>query len=78
VAASVRAKLKFLRNLGNFENVEVGLEIEDEQRPDETFQQAFDRVWNKVEQQVEAKVREIDEESGRVNVTKGTYGYNKG
>lgn len=76
--ATVRAKLKFLRNLGNFENVEVGLEIEDEQRPGESFQEALDRVYNKVEQTVEAKVKEIDEESGRVNVTKGTYGYNKG
>lgn len=74
----VRAKLKFLRNLGNFENVEVGLEIEDEQRPDETFQQTIDRVWGKVEQTVESKVKEIDEESGRVNVVKGTYGHNKG
>jgi hypothetical protein len=76
--AAVRAKLHFLRNLGNFENVEVGLEIEDEQRPGESFQEALDRVWNKVEQTVEAKVKEIDEESGRVNVTRGTYGHNKG
>ena len=58
----VKVELHFTRNLGNFENIKVGLAIEDFVREGETTSQATDRVYEFVENKLMEKVLEIEEE----------------
>lgn len=64
MATSVRASVFYTRNLGNFENVKVGYEIEtDEFRPGETIDQLKNRLKAKANKWVEEDIKEIDEDA---------------
>lgn len=52
--------LKFVRNLGNYENIHVDLGVEDYVRQNETVVDAMDRVYNFVEEQLIRRVQEIE------------------
>lgn len=52
--------LKFVRNLGNYENIHVDLGVEDYVRGDETVSEAMDRVYTFVEEQLVRRVQEIE------------------
>ena len=56
----VKVGLKFVRNLGNYENIHVDLGVEDYVRPSETVVQAMDRVYDFVEEQLIRRVQEIE------------------
>jgi hypothetical protein len=58
----IKVELHFTRNLGNFENIKVGIAIEDYQRPGENIDEATDRVYAFVEKKLMDKVNEIEEE----------------
>ena len=61
----VKVDLQFTRNLGNYENLRVGIGIEDFQRDGETVDEATNRVYNFVEKKLMDKVNEIEEELTR-------------
>lgn len=52
--------LKFVRNLGNYENIHVDVGIEDNVRQGENVSQAMDRVYDFVEEQLIQRVQEIE------------------
>lgn len=56
----VKVGLKFVRNLGNYENIHVDLGVEDYVRNTETVAQAMDRVYDFVEEQLVRRVQEIE------------------
>ena len=56
----VRVGLKFVRNLGNYENIHVDVGIEDNVRQGENVSQAMDRVYDFVEEQLIQRVQEIE------------------
>jgi hypothetical protein len=58
----VKVELHFTRNLGNFENIKVGIAIEDFVRDGETTNTATDRVYTFVENKIIEKMHEIEEE----------------
>lgn len=58
----IKVELHFTRNLGNFENIKVGIAIEDYQRHGENIDEATDRVYAFVEKKLMDKVNEIEEE----------------
>jgi hypothetical protein len=64
-APEITVTLKVLKNLGNFENVTVEISLTDEVRYGETIDTAYDRVYKKVEQQVEKRVVAIMEDARR-------------
>lgn len=68
--AKARAKLEYLRALPNFENVKVGLELEDDARQGEHVDDLIKRLFAKVEEAVSAKIEEIDAEAKEANVTR--------
>ena len=45
-------------NLGNFQSLRVEVGLDDDQRPDETTAEAFERVYQFVETQLAEKVTE--------------------
>ena len=58
----VKVELHFTRNLGNLENIKIGIAIEDFVRDGENTSQATDRVYEFVENKLMEKVLEIEEE----------------
>jgi hypothetical protein len=52
--------LKFVRNLGNYENIHVDVGVEDNVRQGENVSQAMDRVYDFVEEQLIQRVQEIE------------------
>jgi len=58
----IKVELHFTRNLGNFENIKVGIAIEDYQRSGENIDEATERVYAFVENKLMEKVNEIEEE----------------
>ena len=58
----VKVELHFTRNLGNFENIKVGIAIEDFVRDGESTNTATDRVYAFVENKIIEKMQEIEEE----------------
>lgn len=56
----VRVGLKFVRNLGNYENIHVDVGVEDNVRQGENVSQAMDRVYTFVEDQLIQRVQEIE------------------
>lgn len=52
--------LKFVRNLGNYENIHVDVGVEDNVRQGENVYQAMDRVYDFVEEQLIQRVQEIE------------------
>jgi hypothetical protein len=57
--ARVRYGVSYLKNLGNFENVKIDVEIEDNVLPGEKVSEACDRVWEKVNAELSARIREV-------------------
>jgi hypothetical protein len=55
----VRVGVKFLKNLGNFENVTLDFEIEADTLPGENVDTALDRVYEKVSDHLGKRLREI-------------------
>lgn len=60
MSTQVTAGLTYTRNLGNFENVKVNIEVSDDVRPDEKVNDAFERVYGFVEAKLMQKVQEIE------------------
>lgn len=56
----MRVGLKFVRNLGNYENIHVDVGVEDNVRQGENVSQAMDRVYTFVEEQLIQRVQEIE------------------
>ena len=56
----VRVGLKFVRNLGNYENIHVDVGVEDNVRQGENVSQAMDRVYTFVEDQLIQRVQDIE------------------
>ena len=52
--------LKFVRNLGNYENIHVDVGVEDNVRQGENVSQAMDRVYDFVEEQLIQRVQKIE------------------
>ena len=52
--------LKFVRNLGNYENIHDDVGVEDNVRQGENVSQAMDRVYDFVEEQLIQRVQEIE------------------
>jgi len=59
---SIRIDLQFTRNLGNYENIKIGIAVEDFKRPGESTDEATDRVYDFVEKKLIEKVNQIEEE----------------
>jgi hypothetical protein len=55
----VRVGIKFLKNLGNFENVTLDFEIDCDVLPNETTDAALDRVYDKVNEHLGKRLREL-------------------
>lgn len=60
MATQVTAGLTYTRNLGNFENVKVNVEVTTEARSGENVNDAFERVYSFVEAKLQEKVEEIE------------------
>ena len=56
----MRVGLKFVRNLGNYENIHVDIGVEDNVRQGENVSQAMDRVYEFVEEQLIQRVQDIE------------------
>lgn len=56
----MKVGLKFVRNLGNYENIHVDVGVEDNVRQGENVSQAMDRVYEFVEDQLIQRVKEIE------------------
>ena len=56
---SIRIDLQFTRNLGNYENIKIGIAVEDFKRPGESTDEATDRIYGFVENKLMEKVGEI-------------------
>jgi hypothetical protein len=59
---SVRVDLQFTRNLGNYENIKIGIAVEDFKRTGESTDEATDRIYKFVETKLIEKVNEIETE----------------
>lgn len=59
---SVSAEIGYTKNLGNFQSVKVSVGIEDYVRNGETFDQAYDRVFAKIEDQLAEKLAKAIQE----------------
>lgn len=55
----VRVGIKFLKNLGNFENVTLDFEIDCDVLPNETTDAALDRVYDKASEHLGKRLREL-------------------
>lgn len=58
----ISVTLGYTLNLGNFESLRVDLGVTDSRRDGETVDQAFDRVYEFVEQKLIAKTQEAKNE----------------
>ena len=59
---SIRVDLQFTRNLGNYENIKIGIAIEDFKRTGESTDDATDRIYKFVETKLIEKVNEVESE----------------
>lgn len=57
--------LGVLINTGNYENIKIDLGFTDDVQPDETHEDAIERLWDSLGQILEAKIREAKEDIGR-------------
>ncbi|QNN98321.1 hypothetical protein SEA_LILMARTIN_71 [Streptomyces phage LilMartin] len=64
MAQSVSAEIGFTKNLGNFQSVKVSVGLEDYVRNGETFDQAYARIFKKIEDKLAEKVAEAVQELG--------------
>lgn len=61
---TIKGALTYTHNLGNFQNIKVDVGIEDTVRDGETVDQAFERVFAKLEDQLGTRVAKAVEELG--------------
>ena len=61
---TIKGSLTYTHNLGNFQNIKVDVGIEDTVRENETVDQAFDRVFSKLEDQLGTRVAKAVDELG--------------
>jgi len=59
----VRVELGFTKNLGNFQNMKVSIAVEDFVRDGETVDNATERVYKFIEDKIEQKMKEAEEEN---------------
>jgi len=57
--SQVTVALGYTINIGNFENIKVDFGVTDEVQPTETQQEAIDRVYELVQENLFAKVDEV-------------------
>ena len=55
----IKAGLKYVHNLGNYQTVAIDVSVEDSKRPDETDDEAFQRIYSFVENKLVEKTKEI-------------------
>lgn len=55
----VRVGVKFMKNLGNFENVTIDVAVEEDAHPSETLEQAEARLWEFVNAQLGFRLAEV-------------------
>lgn len=60
----VKGNLSYTHNLGNFRSVKADAGIEDDVRPGETVDAAFDRIFAKIEDQLVKRITKAVEELG--------------
>ncbi|ASR77338.1 hypothetical protein SEA_PARADIDDLES_70 [Streptomyces phage Paradiddles] len=60
----VKGNITYTHNLGNFRSVKVDVGIEDTVREGESVDQAFERVFNKLEDQLGTRVAKAVDELG--------------
>ena len=60
----VNVALGYTLNLGNFQSLRIDLGVEDSKKDGENVQQAFDRVYEFVEEKLAEKVKEASSEMG--------------
>jgi hypothetical protein len=58
MATKIKINVGYKVNMGNYETLNLDFGIEDDQRPNETAAEAFDRVYAFVEKRLSAKVAE--------------------
>jgi hypothetical protein len=58
----INVTLGYTLNLGNFQSLRIDLGIEDSRKDGETIKEAFDRVYDFVEQKLTEKVNESKDE----------------
>jgi hypothetical protein len=58
----VRVALGYTLNLGNFQSLRIDLEVSDNKREAETTNEAFERVYEFVENKLAEKVKEASAE----------------
>lgn len=62
-ATKVNVTLGYTLNLGNFQSLRIDLGVIDSRRDGETIDQAFDRVYNFVEDKLTEKIKEAENEA---------------
>lgn len=55
----VKVAIKFLKNLGNFENVTLDFEIETDQREGESIDEVLDRAYAKCDEHMGKRLKAI-------------------
>ena len=60
----VKVSLGYTLNLGNFQSLRIDLGIDEDRKENETVSEAFDRVYNFVEQRLVEKINEAKTEMG--------------
>ncbi|AST15305.1 hypothetical protein SEA_SAMISTI12_74 [Streptomyces phage Samisti12] len=61
---TIKGGLTYTHNLGNFQNIKVDVGIEDTVRDGESVDQAFERVFKKLEDQLGTRVAKAVDELG--------------
>lgn len=64
MSEEVKVGLQFTRNLQNYENVKVTIERTSDLLPDETFEQAEERVFTSVDEALSKRIAQIDKDAG--------------
>lgn len=58
--ASVSYRVRFTRNMGNFESLQLEIGVEDEPRGEEKFSEAYNRVKDFVESRLLDEVEQLE------------------
>ena len=64
MSQTVSAEIGYTKNLGNFQSVKVSVGLQDYVRNGETFDEAYARIFRKIEDKLAEKVAEAVEALG--------------
>ncbi|ASR75479.1 hypothetical protein SEA_MILDRED21_72 [Streptomyces phage Mildred21] len=64
MSQTVSAEIGYTKNLGNFQSVKVSVGLQDYVRNGETFDEAYARIFKKIEDKLAEKVAEAVEALG--------------